>query len=144
MNRYLAHVITNKDLFCNFDVKKVKGKGNIKRIYKCEDKKQLTEKIFLRYFYMLILYMIEGNRTFVFPYKKFVSLHFRVVPERRIKLLLQDGYLKDIDFLASNFKMYELVIGYYFRNMVIHQYVKLSPNFLQLLHEKINTGHIYA
>ena len=142
---YFSHLITTPDLFCNFDVKKLKGKGNIKRIYRCRDKKHLAENIFLRYLYMLMLYMIEqGDKTFIFPHKRFMSLHFRVVPQQRIKDNLKVGKLTDIDMLQSNFKSYEMVVSYYYKGLIIHQYVKLSANFLQLLHKKISEGFIYA
>ena len=148
-NRVLNHVIRTPDLFCNFDLNKLKGnsprgQNNIKKFYKCADKRSLAERIFTRYLHMLLLHLIEGDRTFVFPYRYYADLHFRVVPEERIKRNLEVGCLQDIDFLQSNFKYYELVMSWKVGERMTHEYVKLSKNFTQLIHDKINTGFVYA
>ncbi len=144
MNVNLPHLITISDLFCNFDVTKLKGDGNIKRKYKCEDKKALAKKIFLRYLYILILDMIDGGKTFVFPYKKYLELRFRTIPTPQFKAALRAGAYEEVDVLKSNFKCYEMVMTYKWRVWRIERVVKLSHNFRQLIVDKINTGYKYC
>jgi hypothetical protein len=144
MNVNLPHVVTISDLFCNFDVNKLKGDGNIKRKYKCEDKKALVKKIFLRYLYHLIYNMVEGGKTLILPSRKYVQLSFKPMKQAFFKRCLQKGYYQDVDILMSNFKFYELMVTYSFAGKYMTRPVKLSPNFVSQLINKVNTGYVYC
>jgi hypothetical protein len=144
MNVNLPHIVTISDLFCNYDVRKLKGDGNIKRKYKCEDKKALAKKIFLRYLYILMCDMVEGGKTYIFPFKRHIELRFRILPDAQFKTALRKGAYEDLDALASNFKCYEMIMVYQQGLHYRQRLVKLSKNFIDRMVEKMNTGYKYC
>ena len=143
MNVQLPHIITISDLFCNFDVNKLKGKGNIKRTHKCEDKKALAKKIFLRYLFHLFTEMIKGGQAFLFPYKNYMELSIQIMPDHMFKRARQVGAYRDVDVLKSNFRHYEFMLRYKRYDRMRKCYVKLSNNFRRQMIEKVNEGYKY-
>lgn len=143
MNIQLPHIVTISDLFCNFDVGKLKGKGNIKRTYKCEDKKALAKKIFLRYMFHLFTELIKGGKVFLFPYKNYMELSIHIIPDSHFKRARQKGVYRDVDLLKSNFRHYEFMLRYTRYGRVERSYVKLSNNFRQQMIDKVNEGYNY-
>lgn len=144
MNLNLPHLVTISDLFATYDVRKFKGDGNIKRKYKCEDKKALVKKIFLRYLYILMTDIIEGGKTFLFPSRQYLELQFRQIKTPALKNAIQQGAFSKVDIIACNFKFYEPMLVYKSKGHIIQRPIKLSANFVDRLIEKANTGYKYA
>ena len=146
INRLLPkpHVITTTEIFVKLDVDKVKGKGNIKRIYKCSDKKALSRKIFLRYLHVLMTAMCEGGRTFVFPSRIHMELRWRVMRDSTFRINRSLGRMIDIDIIASERKNYELILFHRSFGRVFITPVRLSQNFKDRVAEKINSGYKYC
>lgn len=138
------HIMTINDVFCGYDITKLKGKGNIKRKYKCADKKALLRKIFLRYLYIMISDMLDGGKVFVMPSRHFAELKMKRIPDSQFKLARQAGKYSDIDILMSGQKCYEMVLIYKYRGMFREAPMKLSQNFKQQLVDKVNTGYKYC
>ena len=143
---YSPHLLSANDLFCNFDLDKVKGKGNIKRTYKCADKKKLTKKIFFRFLCLLFDDLILGNKIFVFPYKFYTCLRMRVIPRNVLANARKKGMLTNVDPLISNFQSYEPVITYkpYGALRWFNSPVVVSKNYKASIAEKVNTGFKYC
>src|ERR1041385_8687903 len=110
MTYTLPHIVTIGDLFCNFDVTTLTGKGNIKRKHKCADKKALVRKIFMRYMDILITDLIEGGKVFTFPTQAFTELRMARIPDIQFQRARQVGAYEDVDILISQRKCYELVL----------------------------------
>lgn len=144
MTSSLPHIVTVNDLFCNFKVDKLKGKGNIKRTYKCEDKKALANKIFLSYLSNLFTEFLEGGQMFSFPGKYPLHLRFRVMKDSTLKLRRQNGTLNGLDLIMSNFKFYEPVVMFPFKGGHCIRPVRLSAEFRQQIIDKVNTGYKYC
>lgn len=138
------HLVTINDLFGDFDVDKVHGKGNIKRTYKCSDKKALARKIFLRYLFHLFDEMMEGGSTFVFPLRHHMELRWKRMSDVSFKKAIAAGALHDVDILMSGFACYELVMYYKIQGVPFFKPVKLSFNFRDKMVKKINTGYKYC
>ncbi len=144
MNVQLPYLMNISDLFCNFNLDKLKGKGNIKRKYKCADKTALMKRIFLHYMKLLIEDMILGHKVFIFPTKKHMELVFKEIRPEALKKYLQGGSYPGLDILMSNRKCYELYITYHRRGIHFGQPLKLSENFRTKIIDKINTGFKYC
>lgn len=142
---YSSHLVTVKDLFCNFDVKsKLTGKGNIKRTYKCEDKNTLARKIFLRYMEIMLRDFLQGGKVFVLPTKKYMELRMRKIPQSQFINARKVGNFKDVDILISNQTCYETVITYKIRGVIIDRMVRVSHPLRKIVVDKINTGYKYC
>ena len=144
MDYVLPHLVTIDDLFCNFDYTKFKGEGNIKRKYKCADKKALVRKVFMRYMQILITDIIQGGKVFIFPTQRFMELRMRRLPMEQFIAARQSGAYAGVDILMSDRKCYELVVSYKYHNLPIEKCVKLSHNYRDMIVEKINTGYKYC
>ncbi len=143
--RHSPHLITVVDLFCNFDVKKkLTGKGNIKRTYKCEDKNTLARKIFLRYLYIMFTDFLEGDKVFTLPTRKYMEIRMRRIPQAQFISARKVGNYADVDILASNQMCYEAVITYKVRGVLIDSMVKVSKQLRKIVVNKVNTGYKYC
>jgi len=139
------HLITSRDLFCNFDTKKLTGKGNIKRIYKCADKTSLAKQIFSRYLYIMFADFCEGGKTFVFPSRSYMELRMRRIPADQFAKARKAGRFKNIDIIASQQIAYEPVVTYdTVTGMRIDQCVKMSKQFRDLIAWNTNDGYKYC
>lgn len=144
MDYLLPHLVTIDDLFCNFDYTKFKGKGNIKRTYKCADKKALVRKVFMRYMQILVTDMLQGGKVFIFPTPKFMEMRMRRLSDRQFIAARQSGAYSEVDILISERKCYELVVSYKVSKLPVEKCVKLSHNYRDMIVEKINTGYKYC
>lgn len=138
------HLVTNTDLFVGFDMKKLTGKGNIKRTYKCADKNALARQIFLRYLHIMFTDFLEGGKTFLFPSKKYLELRMRRIPRQQFIRARASGAYENVDIIASQQLCWEPVLCFRVRNKLIESPVKLSHNFRERVVEKINTGYKYC
>jgi len=139
-----AHLIKNEDLFSTYDVKTLTGKGNIKRTYKCADKKELTRRIFLRYLHIMLTDLLQGGKTFIFPTKWYLELKMRRIPHQDFIKARKAGAFEDLDVLMSDRMHYEPILSYKRGGKPYAQVVKLSKNYLDIIIEKVNTGYKYC
>lgn len=138
------HLITTNDIFALFDVDKVKGRGNIKRIYKCSDKKALTRKIFLRYLHILMESLVEGGRTFILPTRQHMEMRWRTIPNRKFKLARSFGQYADVDVVASGFVHYELIMYYKHAGRTFTVPIRFHQSLKSRLVERVNSGYKYC
>jgi len=138
------HLTTINDLFNDFKVEKVRGEGNVKRKYKCSDKKALARKIFLRYLYHLMCGMMEGGTVFSFPMRATMELRWRRIPDYSFKKARAAGKLSEVDIVMTDRTCYELGLFYKLKNVQIFKPVKLSKNFYDMFITKVNTGFKYC
>lgn len=144
MKIQLPHLITISDLYVNYNVDKLRGDGNIKRKYKCEDKKALAKKIFLRYLYILMIDMIKGGTTFIMPSRQFLELRWKQMKNWSLQRAIQTGAFQELDILKSGRKFYEMVMSWKSRGLKYERKVKLSRNFEDMVIEKVNTEYKYC
>ena len=140
----LPHLITISDLFSNFDLDKLKGKGNIKKTYKCADKMALTKKIFIFYMRNLFEEFIKGGQVFIMPGPSLAKLQFRELKDSTLKTRRSKGLMNDVDLLVSGFKYYEPILVYPKAGRIWIRPIKLSENFNQQLKDKVNSGYKYC
>lgn len=134
------HLVASDDLFCNFDLTKLTGKGNIKRIYKCADKNTLAKQIFLRYLHILFTDFMQGGKVFILPNRSYMELRMRRIPHTQFINARKNGKYADVDIIMSQQLCYEPVLAYKVRGAFYETPVKVSSNFREILVEKVNTG----
>lgn len=138
------HLFSINDLFCTFDLTRLKGKGNIKKKFNVGNKRELLNKIFLRYLYIMFSDLVQGGKIFTFPSKKTTLLSFRRMTKERLINARKSGAFEDLDLLISDFTYYEMVLTYYVGSRVTKRPVKLSNNFRDIILNKVNTGYKYC
>lgn len=138
------HLISCNNLFCNFDMTKLTGKGNIKRTYKCADKTALAKQIFLRYLHILFTDFLKGGKTFTFPGERYLELRMARIPRHQFIMARSRGAYQDVDIVMSEQGCYEPVLTYKIRGQLMERNVKLSHNFRQMIIDKVNTGYKYC
>ena len=140
----LPHLATCNDLFCNYDVTKLTGQGNIKRNHRCADKKELCKRIFLRYLHILFADFVMGGKTFLLPSKRHCEIRFQRMRLASIKHNIANGVLDNLDLLASDRQFYEIVFtikrGKRFMNKPLH----ISHHLRDKIIEKASTGYKYC
>lgn len=144
LNQVPAYVWRCKDLFCNFDVKLLKGKGNIKRNHHCADKSELTRRIFLRYLQIMFTDFLQGGKTFSFPGRKYLELRMREMKNSHFIAARRAGAYLDVDILLSNRKHYECVLTRKFYGAFKHTVVKLSQDLRGMIVTRVNEGYKYC
>lgn len=144
MNRTLPHVVTCNDLFCNFDMKKLTGKGNIKRAHKCADKNALAKRIFLKFMYIMFEDMVQGGKSFVLPSQRYFELRIRRIPHADFVRLRQRGILEEVDIIHTGGMAYEPVLVFRKYGRLVARKVRLSQHFRDIMVEKMNSGYKYC
>jgi hypothetical protein len=144
MKKRMPHLISANNLFCNFDMKKLTGKGNIKRTYKCADKTTLAKQIFLRYLYIMFADFLEGGKTFLFPSKKYMEIRMRRIPADQFVKARKAGAYRNVDVIASGQICYEPVLCFRQCGRTMQDPIKLSNEFRDLIAWKVNTGYKYC
>ena len=134
------HLITLKDIFSYYDVKKITGNGNLRMIYSRKDKRDLAISIFNVYIAELLDSFVEGGVIFNFPDKIGTKMMFKTISEDIVKECKRDGKLKLLDPIGSNFKGVETVIRQKFKEIYYNTSVRVSPNFQKKIYDKINSG----
>jgi len=139
------HTYSAVELYKTFDLDKLKGKGKIARLYKCRDKKALAQKIFLRYLYLLLLDMINGDKIFYFPSKHLSCIRMAKVSGEKFKELRRKGFFKDVDFLKSDFSGYYLVMDYFTSTgKKLTKYIAVNKELRDIITAKTNQGYKYC
>lgn len=134
------HIITLKDIFSYYDVKKLTGTGNLRIKYGRKDKRDLVISIFNVYIAELFDVFAEGGYVFEFPDKNAPKMMFQQVPSHIVKKARAEGKLKMLDPLASNFKGIETIIKVPSRQAFFEYQVILSKNFQEKIYDRLNQG----
>lgn len=139
------HLVTMGDLFDSFDVTKLKGEGNIRKIYKCCDKNALARKIFFRYLHTVFTRMCQGGVVFEWSHvHTTMQIGWQRQPDKAFKNSLKWGNYKGVDVLASNFTNYELRLRFMSKGKLLRLPVVLSNNYRKIVIDKINSGYKYC
>lgn len=140
----LPHLVTCNNLFCNYDMKKLTGKGNIKRTHKCADKNALAKQIFLRYLYLMFEDLVQGGKTIMLPSKKYFEIRMRRIPPAQFIKARQLGALSEVDILATGGCAYEPILVFRSYGRLINKPIRLSGYFKEIMLERMNSGYKYC
>lgn len=135
------HIITLKDIFSYYDVKKVKGKGNLRIIYGRKDKRDLVISIFNVYIAEMFDVFVEGGLVYNFPDPKESKMVFLPVSEKVVAEARANGKLKLLDPMATNFKSIRTAIRTKYNLLYYDNDVILSENYQKKIYAKLNRGN---
>lgn len=134
------HIMTLKDIFSYYDVKKITGKGNLRITYGRKDKRDLAVSIFNVYIAEMFDVFVQGGIVFNFPDKNTSKMLFKSMSKDIINKSKKAGKLKLLDPLASGFTGVKTVVSLASKNAFYDVSVYLSENFQKTIYNKLNSG----
>ena len=142
-NLALGHSCTIKDLFANFQTKKLKLTKSGRFI---DHKKRFAASIFITCMQIIIQDIIDNNTQFKLPPvgKGSSYIQMKRFKDKEFKKLYKAGRWRDIDFLASNFTGYWL--AYYMNSeerVSREKPIYVSTMYRNQITEKTNQGFTY-
>lgn len=140
-----GYCFTQKDLFDNFNLKKLKIKRDtVTKKYGCNSKQKFCGKVFTYCLYLILLDIIEKNATFVLPTKgKEACIQVKSFSGPLFQKLYSAGKFHGIDFLASNFTGYQIFFRYRANEGFREKPIYISKKLKDVFYENINNGKAY-
>jgi len=134
------HIITLKDIFAYYDVKKLTGSGNLRITYGRKDKRDLVISIFNVYIAEMFDVFTKGGIVFNFPDPRQSKMYFEPLKEQNIIKAKLNGKLKMLDPLASNFKSVTTIINIPHNKGSLSTKigVAFSQNYQKVVYDKLN------
>lgn len=145
MNYALGHAMNIDEIFISFPTKKMKLTAKA-----CEEmignrhKEVIAKKIFKSALNMVIEDIIENNATFVLPTKSRKSeLRMNRFNRDVFSAARRNGKWGDVDFLASEFTAYQMVLDLQSKGVMRQKLVYLDPVHRDRITELTNQGKQY-
>ena len=117
------------------------------RAYKQDMIRELCSQIFTYFFYLVILDIIENNVTFVLPMHKNgvrkANISVKCVDGETFQKMYQKGSFQGIDFLASNFKGYQIRFQYDSNTGIREKTIYINDKIKKIFYDNINQGKVY-
>lgn len=145
MKYALGYALNLKDLFGTFNIKRLKLKSK-----KCEElignrhKEILMYKVMKYCIKLVIEDIIHNNATFHLPTrKKKVCIKMKKVEGEQFAKARRNGKWRDVDFLASNFSGYQMVIRFMSGEVTREKPIYLDPIHKNQITQYTNEGKQY-
>lgn len=145
MNYKTGYCFTAIELFENFNLSKIKTK---RKFWEGEchsnTKSELAGKILVYCFYLIVLDIIENNITFVLPtFNKDCFIYVKQFSDVHFRRMYNAGKFKEIDYVLSNFKGYQLYYRYETTNGFREKPIYINSKLKNKLTEHVNNGKQY-
>lgn len=144
--KYISqHALVCGDLFLNSEPSEWGVNETLVRKKHRRGRKTFCGYVFAYFMMLVFLDIIENNVTFEFPTKKSSKafLYVKCIDGDRFKKEYSIGRFRGIDFLASNFKGYQIYYQYHSKNFMNEKPVYISEEFKNLFYNNINQGKQY-
>ena len=140
-----GHAVMTRDLFLNFKKKKLKMTIHTAAKFKCDSHKDdLIHKIFRSCVDLVVNDIIENNATFNFPTgKKRCVMHLSPISDEKFIKMRQHGAFRDVDFLASNFTGYKMMMEFESNGKRKKRTVHVGAKYRDRITEYTNQGRQY-
>lgn len=146
-NYAMGHCFSPKEIFYNFPTKKLKmTQEQCLEIYSDGNKKDLAASIFSRCFQLIVDDIIENNVYFKLPGVGTTQsyLYMDSIKGDKFKRAFKNGKFRDIDFLESNFRGYQITYEMQSQKRTPRKkYVYLSAKDKQRITNYTNIGKQY-
>lgn len=133
----ISYAITPKQLFINFPVYKyisiAKDLGMVRTI-------RLCARVFVYFFYLLIIDVIENKVTFKLPPGTKAYIEMTPITGEEFIKARQNGAFQDVDFLVSNFTGYNIILRISNRYKTWKKRIYVSSKFRDRIVELTNKG----
>lgn len=145
MNYALGYSLGIKDLFVNFDIKRLKFSAKVcEKLVKNRHKEVIIDKIMKLCIKLVIEDIIHNNATFNLPTnKRRARLRIAKFEGEKFAAARRQGKWLDVDFLASNFAGYQMVITYDSGGITRQRLIYIDPRHKKLLTDYTNAGKQY-
>ena len=145
MKYAMGYTLNLKDLFCNFNVKRLKlSAAKCEEVLKNRHKEIIAFKVMKYCIKLVIEDIIHNNATFHLPTnKKKATIRMKKYEEEQFIKGRRNGKWKDVDFLASNFSGYQMVMRFMSQGIVREKPIYLDPGHRDLITEYTNNGKQY-
>lgn len=147
MNYAMGHAFNGTDLFMNFPVNKLKlSKQKCIDIYSDGNKRDLAESIFAKSLEIVIDDIIDNNVHFKFPGigRTQAYMYMKRTEGEKFKRAFKRGKWRDVDFIASNFSGYQLMLEMQSKKRISRQkLIYLGKKDNQKITENTNNGKQY-
>lgn len=139
------HTFLGVDLYDQVNPKKWGITDKLIRKEKFRTKKILCAAVFAYFIYLVILDMIENNITFEFPLtgKNKAYIYVKPYQDEAFLKLFSKGAFSGIDFLASQYKAYQLTLQWFRGRFIREKPIYISANLKNWFYSKINSGKVY-
>lgn len=84
--------------------RKKESKGKLQLKYGVHDNSELVRQIFNRFMYKVLERVVDGD-LFKFPGTTGANITMKPIPDARVKVLRQEGFLPDYDIVKAGFKI---------------------------------------
>lgn len=148
MNLALGHAFDLKEIFHNFNTKKLKLTcAKAKEITNDEHRTRVIFKVFIYSMQIIFKDIIENNVTFLLPTgSRKADIHIKRYADDDFARGRQNGKWKDIDYLASYFSGYQMVLAMYNKDgkPVREKPIYIDRHQNEELTKQINNGKQYC
>ena len=138
-----SHTISAVDLFNNYKIEKLKGIGNIKKIYKSGCKKLLTAKIFMRFIALMLDDYMNGDMIHL-PTKNVAYFGFKKETGSIFTKSYNSGKFEGLDYLMSNFSLYLPIFRYFYKGKIRSKTIKVCDKHKKQMIDRTNQGFKYV
>lgn len=145
MSFALGYTINLKDIFKSFNIKRLKLKAS-----KCEElignrhKEVIMYKVMKRCIKLVLDDIIHNNATFHLPTaKKKCCMRMKGFSDEQFAEARRNGKWRDVDFLASNFTGYQIVLQVTHGEVRREKYVYVDNTNKDIITEYTNNGRKY-
>ena len=148
MNYSTGHAFNLQEMFQNFDTKKLKADYKVsKKACNSLSKTDLATKVFKESVKIILNDIIDNNVTFQLPTGGRKSdIHVKRTEGEEFKQARRKGKWRDVDFLASFFSGYQLVLNMYNKDggVTRSKPIYVDKNLKNKLTEYTNNGKQYC
>ena len=124
------------------------NKGSGQRLCKVNgsnSNRGLFKKIFKYFLKLVIEHVIDTGDVFRFPVRnRVMQLMVERIPDDVLKKLKARGFYEELNLIASNFKMYHLVLRTERRYFITRKIIRLPYKYKMRLINHINNGKVYS
>ena len=145
MNFALGYAFSAVDLFCKFPFKSLKMKyPKMKKLYKTDHREDLAARILVTSVKLVLKDIVENNTVFRLPFKDRGYIKMLRITGEDFKRHRKMGRFKGIDFLATFFTGYQMILSLHTKGYERIKPIYLSGELKQLLIDKTNSGMQYG
>lgn len=146
MHYKTSHCITSVELYRKFKKDKIKlKKKQILKEFKADTKQELAAKVFTYCLYLIILDIINNNVIFALPdvFGKNSEIAMKIFEGEEFRSAYKNGKFKDIDFILSGFKGYQIFYTYEYKNETREKPIYVNEKIKDIITNNANSGKTY-
>lgn len=145
MNYALGYTLNLKDIYKGFNFKKLDLTAKqCEQIVGNRHKELIADQVMKKCIQLVLEDVIKNNATFNLPTgKQKAKIKMKKYEQEAFAKGRRNGKWLDIDFLASNFSGYQMMLNFYYKGILREKPIYLNPELKNEITENINNGKQY-